>query len=135
MEKIKVFICREDDGSYSMYLDDHANLPYGLVGEGSTVEEAIAEWETAYLDMKKIYQEEGEEFPEAEFEFVYDLPSFLLYYAGKLTYSGLSRITGVAASQLSHYAHGLRNPSPKTTLKIQQALNLFGKELSSLHIV
>lgn len=133
--KVKVFISREDDGTYSMYVDDKSNLPYGLVGEGNTVEEAMAEWNEAYEDMRKIYEEDGVEFPEADFEFVYDLPSFLLYYAGKLTYSGLSRLTGVAAAQLSHYAHGVRNPSPKTTKKIQSALNAFGKELSSIHLV
>lgn len=134
-QKTKVFIVKESDGSYSSYMDERNNLPYALVGEGKTVAEAIEEWYRAYNDMKKIFEDEGEEFFETEFEFVYDVPSFLSYYSGKLTYSGLSKVTGVSASQLSHYAHGVRNPSPKTTEKIQKALNTFGRELSTLQIM
>ena len=116
-------------------MDDKANLPYGLVGEGSTVAEAIDEWNQAYKDMQNLFAEEGKEFVETKFSFAYDVPSFLLYYAGKLTYSGLSKLTGISAAQLSQYAHGYRNPSPKTTAKIQTALNSFGQELSQLQII
>lgn len=135
MNTIKVYIVRESDGTYSSYMDDKANLPYGLVGEGSTVAEAIDEWNQAYKDMQNLFAEEGKEFVETKFSFAYDVPSFLLYYAGKLTYSGLSKLTGISAAQLSQYAHGYRNPSPKTTAKIQTALNSFGQELSQLQII
>ena len=133
--KVKVNIVRENDGTYSMYMDDSAKLPYGLVGEGKTVGEAIEEWNRAYENMKNLFEHKGKEFPEAEFYFAYDVPSFLLYYAGKLTFAGLSRLTGVSAAQLSHYAHGVRNPSNKTTEKIQKALNAFGQELSQIHLI
>lgn len=135
METIKVYIVRESDGTYSSYMDDKNNLPYGLVGEGSTVAEAIDEWNMAYNDMRKLFVEEGREFVEARFSFVYDVPSFLLYYAGKLTYAGLAKLTGVSAAQLSQYANGYRNPSPKTTAKIQTALHDFGQELSQLQLI
>lgn len=117
MKTIKVYIVRESDGTYSSYMDDKANLPYGLIGEGSTVAEAMDEWTRAYDDMKKLFEEEGKDFVEAKFSFAYDVPSFLLYYAGKLTYSGLAKLTGISAAQLSQYANGYRNPSPKTTRK------------------
>ena len=135
MNTVKVYIVRESDGSYSTYMDDKSPLPYTLVGEGSTIEEAKAEWSRAYSDMRRLYEEEGEPFVEANFVFCYDLPSFLHYYAGKITYSGLSRLTGVSAAQLSQYANGYRNPSPKTTARIQKALNSFGQELSVLQLV
>jgi hypothetical protein len=135
MKTVKVYIVRESDGTYSSYMDDSANLPYGLVGEGATVAEAKAEWLQAYNDMKELFAQEGKEFVEANFTFVYDVPSLLLYYAGKVTYSGLSRLTGVSAAQLSQYANGYRYPSPKTTAKIQTALNAFGDELSRLQLV
>lgn len=134
-KKVKVYIVRDNDGTYSMYMDDAAKLPYGLIGEGKTVGEAMDEWNRAYEDMKKLFGQKGKEFPEADFSFTYDVPSFLLYYAGKLTYAGLSRLTGVSAAQLSHYAHGVRNPSSKTTEKIQKALNAFGQELSQVHLI
>lgn len=135
MNTVKVYIVRENDGTYSSYMDEKANLPYGLVGEGNTVAEAIAEWHQAYDDMRKLFEEEGKEFIEADFSFAYDVPSFLLYYAGKLTYAGLAKLTGVSAAQLSQYANGYRHPSPKTTAKIQTALHSFGQELSQLQLV
>ncbi len=135
MNNVKVYIVRESDGSYSSFMDEKANLPYGLVGEGATAAEAIDEWTRAYNDMRKIFEEEGREFVEAQFTFAYDLPSFLLYYAGKLSFASLSKLTGVSAAQLSQYANGYRNPSPKTTAKIQTALHAFGKELSQLELV
>ncbi len=135
MKPIKVYIVRESDGSFSSYMDEKANLPYGLVGEGATVAEAIDEWNRAYNDMRELFQEEGKKFVEAQFSFAYDVPSFLLYYAGKLSYAGLSKLTGISAAQLSQYANGYRNPSPKTTLRIQNALHNFGTELSQLQLI
>lgn len=135
METIKVYIVRESDGSYSSYMEENAAIPYGLVGEGATVADAVAEWNRAYDDMRRLFSEEGKKFVEAKFTFSYDVPSFLLYYAGKLTYAGLSRLTGVSAAQLSQYANGYRNPSPRTTAKIQTALHAFGQELSQLQLV
>jgi hypothetical protein len=135
MKHVKVYIVRESDGTYSSYMDEKADLPYGLVGEGNTVAEAMEQWHQAYNDMRELFAQEGKEFVEADFSFVYDVPSLLLYYAGKLTYAGLSRLTGVSAAQLSQYANGYRYPSPKTTTKIQSALNSFGNELSRLQLV
>lgn len=135
MKKVKVYIVRESDGSYSSYMDDRANLPYGLIGEGSTVVEAMNEWNRAYDDMRKIFEEEGRNFPEVNFSFAYDVPSFLVYYAGKFSFAGLSKLTGVSAAQLSQYANGYRTPSPKTTAKIQAALHAFGQELTQLQLI
>ena len=69
MKTIKVYIVRESDGSYSSYMDEKADLPYGLIGEGSTVAEAIDEWHRAYNDMRSLFEEEGREFEEVEFIF------------------------------------------------------------------
>jgi hypothetical protein len=135
MKHVKVYIVRESDGTYSSYMDEKSDLPYGLVGEGNTASEAMEQWNQAYNDMRELFAQEGKEFVEADFSFVYDVPSLLLYYAGKLTYAGLSRLTGVSAAQLSQYANGYRYPSPKTTSKIQAALNSFGNELSRLQLV
>jgi hypothetical protein len=135
MKSVKVYIVRESDGTYSSYMEDKVDLPYGLVGEGATVAEVKAEWNQAYNDMRELFAQEHKEFVEVDFSFVYDVPSLLSYYAGKITYAGLSKLTGVSAAQLSQYANGYRNPSPKTTAKIQAALNSFGAELSQLQLV
>lgn len=135
MKNVKVMIERAKDGTYSAYMDDVMQLPYSLNGVGSTVEEAIADWNACYAEMKQFYASKGEVFEEASFTYAYDVPSFLLYYAGKFTYSGLAKVTGVSAAQLSQYAQGYRNPSARTTAKIQNALHSFGAELSRLQLV
>ena len=135
MENVKVFIEREDDGTYSAFVDPKSNLPYGLVGEGDTVAETIAQWNQAYADMKALCDADGEEFVEASFTFAYDVPSFLRYYGTKLSFKGLASLTGISAAQLSQYATGYRYPSPKTTRKIQTALHAFGAELSQVQLV
>ncbi|WP_372472644.1 helix-turn-helix domain-containing protein [Capnocytophaga sp. ARDL2] len=136
MNRVKAFIERGNDGSYGVYVDlEDETLNYGIHGDGSTVEEAIKDFELSYLDMKKIHEEEGIPFVEAEFSYHYDVPSFLNYYSGFISLAGLSRLTGINQGQLSHYLNGYRNPSEKTALKIQTKIQEFGKELQQLHFV
>ena len=120
---------------YSIFADDKAPLNYGLVGEGNTVEEAIADWNGTYQAMKDSYVKRGIEFVEAQFSFAYDVPSFLAYYGNLISFKGLAKLTGISPAQLSQYATGYRNPSPKTTTKIQNGLHTLAKELSQLQLV
>lgn len=139
MEKVTVNLCKEDDGSYSCYLNEEnsVKLNYGLIGEGETAQEAKEEWLRCYDAMKQAFAEDGNrsEFREAEFTFLYDLPSLLSFYAGKFTFAGLARITGVSAAQLSQYASGYRRASLKTTQKIEKSLHNFADELSQIYLV
>ncbi len=96
---------------------------------------AVADFKAVYEDLKESYQKEGKPFEEVEFAFSYDLPSFLVYYADLISYKGLSKLTGIAPAQLSQYISGYRNPSPKTTQKIQAALHSFGNELCQLQLL
>ncbi len=129
MKKVKVYIYHEKDGTFSCSMDYEPGLGYGLKGEGKTVQEAIDDWYAHYDGMRSFFREEGRKFTEAEFTFAYDLVSLLHYYAGRFTFAGLAKITGVSAAQLSQYANGYRNPSQKTTAKIESGLHSFGKEL------
>lgn len=135
MIQVKAYVAREKDGTYSIFVDDKAPLNYGLVGEGNTVEEAIADWNGTYQAMKDSYAERGIEFVEAQFSFAYDVPSFLAYYGNLISFKGLAKLTGISPAQLSQYATGYRNPSPKTTAKIQNGLHTLAKELSQLQLV
>lgn len=135
MKQVKAFIAREKDGTYSIFVDDKAPINYGLVGEGNTVEEAIAEWNRVYEEMKQSYADDNMPFVEAQFSFVYDVASFLAYYGGLLSFKGLAKLTGISAAQLSQYATGYRNPSPKTTAKIQEGLHSLAKDLSQIALV
>lgn len=135
MRTVRVFIERGKDGSYGAYMPDDNNLTYGVIGDGETAAEAIADFKAVYEDMKASFQRNGEDFEEVDFAFSYDVPSFLVYYADLISYKGLAKLTGVSAAQLSQYVSGYRNPSPKTTEKIQKALHTFGNELSQLQLV
>lgn len=132
MKTVRVFIERANDGMYSAYMPDDNNLHFNAIGEGSTAKEAHDD----FLAVVEAFRADfPDEVAELLFDFSYDLASFLAYYSGKLTLAGLSRITGVAQGQLSHYITGHRNPSPRTVEKISRALHSFGTELSQAHFV
>lgn len=117
------------DGNYSIYMDAD-DMSYLVTATGKTIDEAINTFNGGYNDMKRYYAEEGKPFEEAEFEFKYDMASFLSYYTQAFSLAGLSRITGINKGQLSHYATGHRKPSRSTIEKIQNSVHAFAEELS-----
>ncbi|MGV8946395.1 MAG: helix-turn-helix domain-containing protein [Lutibacter sp.] len=136
MKKVKAFIERGNDGTYSVYIDLENNiLNYGIHGTGKTVKEAILDFNSAYESMKEFYSKKEKDFIEATFEFQYDVPSFLSYYSNILSLAGMERLTGVNQGQLSHYVNGRRNPSKQTIEKIEKKLHEFGQELSQVEFI
>jgi hypothetical protein len=136
MNKVKAFIERGSDGTYGIYVDLEDNtLNYGIIGDGHTVQEAIGDFKASYLEMKKLHNQEGKSFVEAEFEFYYDMASFLDYYTKYFSLAGLSRLTGIHQGQLSHYVNGTRNPSRRTIQKIDRSIHQFVKSISQVQFV
>ena len=130
MKKVKVYIEKSEYG-FSAYMDD-TPLSYACIGEGKTVEETIEDFNLSYQDFKKIYAEWGKPFEEIEYEFFYDVASFLQEYCEAFSLAGLERITGVSQAQLGHFLHGRRKPSRKTIEKIQKGVDAFAKKLTAL---
>lgn len=135
MKRVRVLIERGKDGSYGAYIPNDNHLSYGVIGDGNSADAAIADFKAVYEEMKQAAHNEGREFEEAEFSFSYDVPSFLAYYGGLISFKGLAKLTGISAAQLSQYATGYRNPSPKTTAKIQEGLHALAKELSQVTLI
>lgn len=136
MENVKAFIERGNDGSYSVYVDLEDNsLNYGIHGNGTTADEAIADFNSSYRTMKTLYDMKGKSFVEAKFSFTYDTASFLSYYSRIFSLAGLQKITGVNQGQLSHYLNGHRKPSRKTVVKIEESLQKFAKEVIDIHLL
>lgn len=132
MKQVRVFIERAKDGMYSAYMPDYNHLHFNAIGEGQTAKEAHDD----FMDVIDSFRVDfPEEIAELQFEFSFDLASFLAYYSGILTLAGLSKITGVAQGHLSHYITGHRNPSPRTVAKIDRALHAFASELSQIHFI
>ncbi len=130
-KKINVVIERGIDGSFSAYIADD-NCEFGCIGEGKSVEETKADFMKAVGEMQEVYAEEGSKFPDVEFDFIYDMASFLNYYAYAFSLAGLAKITGVNQGQLSHYVTGRRRPSKSTVEKIEQSLHDFANEIGQV---
>lgn len=133
--QVKATIERGDNGTYDVTMEYLSQIPFGLLGQGNNVEEAIADFYNSYNEMKAFLAEKGEVYPPLEFHFVYDIPSFLKRYAYAFSLAGLGRITGINERQLSHYINGIRKPSLKTTLKIEQKLKEFAGEITMLQFI
>lgn len=131
MRKVKAIIERSSVGEFSIYMGAY-DLPYMITGTGATVAEARKEFEGGYSDVREMFITDGIPFVEVEFEFVYDMASFLQYYAYAFSLAGLERITGVNQKQLGHYISGYRKPSKKTIEKIELRIKEFSKELSAV---
>lgn len=132
--KIIAVIERGGDGTFGVYIASEG-VPFGVVGDGKTVAEAVADFKNSINEMRQYYTEEGKAFPELEIEFKYDAASFLQQYAYAFTLAGLERITGVNQRQLSHYINGVRKPSKATIEKIESRLHQFGNEISAVRFV
>ena len=133
MKKVKAFIERGSDGGYSVYIDlENKSLNYGIHGTGKTAKEAVNDFMSAYETMKEFHHTKDKKFVEADFEFVYDVPSLLSYYSSVFSFAGLHRLTGINQAQLSQYVTGYRKPGQKTVKKIETSLHTFAKELSQL---
>lgn len=132
--KATAVIERGNDGTYGIYIASD-NVPFGAIGDGKTVAEAMADFNNSIDEIREYYAAEGKEFPDLEFEFKYDTASFLQQYAYAFTLAGLERITGVNQRQLSHYINGVRKPSRGTVEKIQSRLQNFGNEISAVRFV
>lgn len=132
--KVKVMIEKGTDGFYSAYMDDD-RFDFGLNGQGNTVQEAKDEFFTVYAELKEMKEEKKQEVPDLKFRFEFDVDSFLNYYSGVLSKSGLERITGINQKQLWHYASGKRKPTKNTILKIQEGLHKFADELRQVQLI
>jgi len=136
MKTVKAFIEKGNDGSFSVYVDlDDNSLNYGIHGTGDTVQAAVDDFNNSYTEMKTFYAKKKKRFVEAEFEFVYDVASFLQHYTQYLSLAGLERLTGIAQGQLSHYVNGHRKPGKKTIEKIERRLHDLGNDLSRVQFV
>jgi len=133
--KVQVIIERGTDGTFDANMEYISSVPFGLLGQGNTVSEAMDDFYNSYGEIKAMYQTEGKECPMLEFEFKYDMPSFLQYYAYAFTLAGLERITGVNQRQLSHYINGVIKPGEKTVRKIENRIHVFANEISSVNFV
>ena len=134
METVKVIVECGKDGKYSAFMDCY-DYDFGLSGFGSTAKEAINDFYSCVEEEKTMCEKEGKIMPDLKFDIKYDVTSFLDYYGGILSKSGLEKITGINQKQLWHYSSGNRNPKPATVKKIQERLHHFADDLRQVQFV
>ncbi|MCL2597132.1 MAG: helix-turn-helix transcriptional regulator [Paludibacter sp.] len=132
--KLKVIIEQNSKGHYSAYIDDE-NINFGILGEGKSVEATIEDFKIGVEEMRETYQILGREFPDVEFNFMYDTSSFLSSYSQIMSLAGMSRLTGINQGLLSHYVTGRKKPRKETVDKICTSVHTFGKLLCQLELI
>ena len=128
MHNITAHVESNKQGFYSVYVND--DLPFGLIGEGHTVEEAKADFLNVYEAMNQAHFERTGERVEYAFKFAPDTSAFLQHYKSIITLAGLAKLTGINKVQLSQYVCGTRHPTPRTQDRIKQTVQQFAQELS-----
>lgn len=132
--KVNVVIEKGTDNRYSAYMD-YYEFEFGLSGFGKTAQEAINDFYECCEEAKIMQEREGKIMPELEFDIYYDVCSFLDYYGGILSKSGLEKVTGINQKQLWHYSSGKRHPKPATVKRIQERLHGFADNLRQVQFV
>jgi hypothetical protein len=134
MKKVKVIVECGKDGKYSAFMDCY-EYDFSLAGFGNTAKEAIADFYNCVKEETEMKINEGKDMPKLDFYIQYDVSSFLNYYSGILSKSGLEKITGINQKQLWHYSSGKRKPTRQTTLRIQDRLHKFATSLKEITFV
>lgn len=136
MKRVKVIIGRVNEGEYVYSAVMEApEVGFGLNGIGRTIEEAKSDLLEAYNEIKELSAAEGKECEELQFDYSYDIPSFLKYYEYALSLAGLERISGINQRQLSHYINGTSTPRKTTVDKFRKRIKAFAEELSSTELI
>lgn len=67
--KVNVIVEQGIDGSYDANMEYVESVPFGLLGQGNTATEAIADFKNSYEEIKAMFKDEGEPCPVLEFDF------------------------------------------------------------------
>lgn len=134
MKKRTALIEMGVDGTFGIHTPD---IESTIIGEGSTVAEAKADFEDSLREVIDAFAETGTQDPDdlqnTTFIYKYDLPSFLSYY-DYFNMSRLAKQAGINPSLMRQYKNG-QYVSEKQVAKIQMAINRIGKELATIQLI
>lgn len=130
MVNVTAIIERASDGGFSTYMLESFEK-FAAYGFGNTAEEAK---EDLFVAIEELREELGDDVPQMNITFKYDITSFLAEFRDKFDLSGLQIITGLKRKRLQEYLSGKRHPSPKTVRKIEQSVHDFASKLMDLQL-
>lgn len=109
----------------------------GIYAAGDSLQAVKEDTEEAIRLLRKNLPEER--WPEEirsgyEIEYRLDPVSFLRYYSGFISLSGLGKITGINPKQLSNYLNGRAVPRRRQLDRISEGIHRFGHELINVSL-
>ena len=135
MDKVKVSIEKQEDGSYIAY---NTNIDgYTLIGTGNTVAEAKKDFASSMSGVAEVEKERLGSVPEVftnEPEFKFDLSSLFEYYS-MINVSAFARFLGINDTLMRQYKKGNTYISEAQLRKIQDGIHQLGHEFSRLQLV
>jgi len=130
--KIKVVVETGRD-LFSCFMIGAGDLGFGLHGDGKTARSAIQDFCLARDEMRAFYEKQGKDFPELEFDFMFDVGAFFSYYPINVT--AFAEYSGMNASLLRQYACGLKKPAQKTIDKVRDAVGNFIRDIDAGRLI
>ena len=121
MARIVTVVVETGKDLFSCFMaNDSRDLKFLIIGDGKTARAAVDDFFVARDEMKEFYEEQGEEFPDLEFRFVFDVGAFFSYYP--LSITAFAKYIGMNPSLLRQYASGLKEPKGKSLEKIRKGI-------------
>lgn len=133
MERKITVVVETGRDMFACFMSGADDLDFGINGTGKTARKAIADFYVCRNEMKAYYEEQGREFPELEFEFIFDVGAFFSYYPINVT--AFAEYVGMNASQLRQYACGLRTPTAKSIERIKEGIALVTGDIAAGHLI
>lgn len=117
-------------GLYSVYVNEE--FPFGLLGDGFSIEEAEKDFLAVFEDMRQEHFERTGVMVEAQFEFVRDISAILQECKAYLSLAGLAEVTGISKAMLSQYACGSRRPKEGNRARIIAGIHQIGNSCMAI---
>jgi predicted RNase H-like HicB family nuclease len=125
---------RGKDGIFGIFTPD---INSTIIGEGSTVEEAKADFENSVREIFQFYKEDGialpDELKDIQFVYKYDIASMFNYYDW-INVSKFARKAGINPSLMRQYKMGKTYISENQINKIEKSLHSLGNELAAIKL-
>ena len=131
--KTIALIEKGEDGTYGIFTPDIQSC---IIGDGSTVAEAKADFENSVREVKEAYLENNDKLPmelqNITFEYKYDIASFFNYFDW-INISKFSKRAKINGSLMHHYKGG-EYISERQVAKIEKALHDLGREIVEIKL-
>jgi len=122
-----IIVEQTKEGDFSCFVEEE--IPYvGLLGYGSSSEEAINSLIDFYTLMKDELSMEGKNLPDLDFVVHYDMPSFFNRF-NFLNQSKIAERAGINPSLMRKYTSGVARAGQKQYDKLHAAVQSLAKDM------